>query len=642
MKKYKKKGNVRLKKIVKATVSCHRDGFGFAIPFDVDIEDIFLPPYTLRDIYDGDIVLVDVKKGRSGRNEGEIIKILERSLKKIIGTVYKIKERLYVKPYDPKVFWPLLLKENKSKLTFNVGDTVVADIIQYPSNKIGVGAVSEILKGDDYSFEVTNLILKSSIDIIYPSIAAREAEQSIKRAYEKKEINRKDITKLNFVTIDGEKAKDFDDAVCVIKNKNGYKLYVAIADVSLFVSANSSLDKEALFRGNSYYFPDRVLPMLPEVLSNEECSLKPKESKFAFVAELSYNKNGEKVKDDFFLAKIESKERLTYEKVEDFFSGKIRLSDEIEKMLYIMRELTELLYAERYGNGTIDFDFPEPEIIIGLSGRIENILRANRLSSHRIIEEFMIAANTSVAEWFQKRDLPTIYRVHEPPDIDKIKYLRLFLRRLGTDLKESPSPKDIQRVIRSFKNSPYERIVSTLTLRSMKQAKYSPYNSGHFGLSLSNYLHFTSPIRRYSDLVVHRDLRNFLVLKKQVRDMERHLKNLEEISIHLSKRERLAFEMEREIFNFSCAKFMKDMIGENFKGVISSITPQGLYVELLDYFVEGFVPIESLKDDYYRYDEQYLSLTGRRIKKRFTIGKEVIVKVYNVHLSTKRVEFIIL
>lgn len=621
---------------IKAKVACHRDGFGFAIPLDSKLDDIFLPPYTLKDVYDGDIVLVSMRNNRGRKREGEIVKILERGVKKILGTVYKVKNRLYLKPYDSKLFWHLILKE--TKISFKAGDTVIADILQYPVNKIGVGAVEEVLQGDDYAFEVSNLILKSGIDRVYPSIAAKEASQVIQNKRGKQEKERKDLTNINFVTIDGEKAKDFDDAVSVIKDRQGFRLYVAIADVSFFVTQGKYLDREALFRGNSYYFPDRVLPMLPESLSNEECSLKPNEERRAFVVEIFYNKKGEKLKEDFYSAKIISKARLTYECVEEFFSGKGNMPKELSKMLFNMRELTELLFSHRYQKGTIDFDFPEPDIIIGINGNIENIARVNRLSSHRIIEEFMIAANIAVAEWFQKNNLPTIYRVHEAPDVEKIRSLKFLLKRLGVELKEKPEPKDIQQIIKNFKNTPYEKLVSTLTLRSMKQARYSSKNVGHFGLSLENYLHFTSPIRRYADLVVHRNLRNFLLLKKEIVNIDKFEKDLEDIAAQLNKRERLAFDMEKEIFNFACAKFMKDMIGEEFKGIVSSVTPQGFYVELLEYFVEGFVPVENLKDDYYQYDELNLSLTGRRVKRRYTIGKEVVVKVVNVNLPSKRIE----
>ncbi len=468
----KNRAKPKKQSLIKATVNCHRDGFGFAIPFDSETDDIFLPPYTLKDVYDGDIVLVNVKKRRGRKKEGEIVKVLERNLKKIVGTVYKLKGKYYLKPYDTKIFWHLHLKENRTGKTLKTGDRVLAEIVQYPVNKVGTGSVEALIEGDDYNFEVTNLVAKSGIDPEYPLTAANEAKKSIMSKSQKKE-KRRDLTKLNFVTIDGERAKDFDDAVCVVKEKKGYRLYVAIADVSFFVNKGSHLDREAFFRGNSYYFPDRVLPMLPESLSNEECSLRPGEERFAFVVDVLYDNNGGIIEQHLYLANIKSKARLTYEKVEEFFCSSEKMPEKISEMLYHMRELTQILFSKRYNNGTLDFDFPEPEIIIGMSGNIENIARAKRLSSHRIIEEFMIAANRIVAEWFQERGLPTLYRIHETPDADRIQNLRLLLKRLGANLIEKPSPKDIQRVLHNFKNSPYERLVSTLTLRSMKQARYS-------------------------------------------------------------------------------------------------------------------------------------------------------------------------
>lgn len=623
---------------IKATVLCHRDGFAFAIPFDGNLDDIFLPPHTLKNVYDGDVVSVKVVKRRGRKKEGEIVKVLERGIKKIVGTVYKVKDRFYVKPYDSKLYWPLLIKEKKKGITLKAGDTVVSEIIEYPVNKMGAGFVLDVIKGDDYSVEVKNLILKSGIDDTYPVNAVKDAEKIIQRRANEKGVRRKDLTNLPFVTIDGENAKDFDDAVCLVKLKSGFKLYVAIADVGHFVKTNSVLDKEAEFRGNSYYFPDRVLPMLPEILSNEECSLKPGVERFVFVVEILYDKNGGKIKSDFYLAKIKSVARLTYEAVEDFFCGRLKMPEPVSDMLNLMRTLTELLYVERHEKGTIDFDVPEPEIIIGISGKIENIAKSERLSSHRVIEEFMIAANRSVAEWFYENDLPTLYRIHEVPDREKISYLKLFLSRLGCELVDKPSPKDLQKVIQTFKNSPHERLVSTLVLRSMKQAKYSSKPVVHFGLALEHYLHFTSPIRRYADLIVHRNLRDFLVLKEQPQDIDKIQEKLDKVALHLTKRERLAFDMEKEIFNFSCVKFMKEKVGYEFDGIVSSVTNQGLYIELLNYFIEGFIPIESM-DDFYMFDENYLTLTGRKRKKRYGIGKEVKVRVVRVDLVSKKVEF---
>lgn len=625
---------------VRAKVSCHRDGYGFAVPDDPKEEDIFLPPHALKNIYDGDIVLVRVTKQRDKKREGEIVKIEERGIKRMLGKVVRVKGRLLLKPLDSKLYWPLVVSEKKgSDLKPSPGGFAVAEILEYPVGGYGIGVIEEIMEGDDYALELKNLILKSGLSESYPVEAAKEAKtiESIQKA--KKDKHRKNLTELPFVTIDGEKAKDFDDAVYLSKEKDGYRLFVSIADVSRYVPNGGELNKEALYRGNSYYFPDRAIPMLPEALANDLCSLKPDTERLAFTVEIFYDRKGARRSFDFYLSVIKSKARLTYEQVEESFKDDSLLPAGLNKMLHSMRELTEFLFMERHERGSIDFDLPEPEIIIGIEGKIENIIKARRLSSHRMIEEFMIAANRAVAEWFVKNDIPAIYRVHEKPDGEKIKNLAVFLKHLGYDLKQDVAPGDLQKALREFKNTRYEKLVNSIVLRSMKQARYSSQPLGHFGLSLDDYLHFTSPIRRYADLAVHRNLKEFFINGRVCKDKEELTGELEKISGWVSKRERVAWELEKEIFNFSCAKVMQDKLGEEFSGIISSVTPSGFYVELLDIYVEGFVPVETIGDDYYQYEEAYLRLRGTKRKKIYYIGKEVNVKLVRVDLITKRIEF---
>lgn len=620
-------------------VACHRDGYGFAIPLEEREEDIFLPPPQLMDVYDGDIVWVRKRKSRGKKSEGEIIRIQERGVKKIVGKVEKHKGYLVVKPNDKRFFWPLIIKDEKEK-NFGIGDFVVSKITKYPERGLGEGIIEEILSGDSYELELKNILVKLNISEKYPEIAEKNAIRIAKKGIENNIIDRKDLRSLNFVTIDGEKAKDFDDAVFLKKEKNGYRLYVAIADVSCFVKKGTELDKEALYRGNSYYFPDRAIPMLPSILSDNLCSLRPNEDKLTLVAEIFYDKYGVRKYYEFYPAIIKSKHRLTYEIVDEVLNGNVSIDKKTNDMLINMRELTGILCQEREERGSIDFDLPEPEIIIGLNGKIEDIAKSKRLFSHRLIEEFMISANRTVAEWFIDRKIPTIFRVHEPPSEDKINNLSIFLRHLGYTLPQKRlSSKIFRDIVNSFKNSPYERLINTMVLRSMMQAKYSPEPIGHFGLAIDAYLHFTSPIRRYSDLVVHRDLRSFYFLRKKTKDEDNRYEELLKICNEINKREREAFDAEKEIYDFSCVTFMKNFEGDDFKGIISNISKNGIYVELIDYFIEGFIPIEELLDDYYIFEEDRVRLIGRRKKKVFNIGKEVIVKLVKADTFTKKIYF---
>lgn len=632
------KGSV---KEVLCRVSCHRDGYGFAIPIEEKEEDIFLPPHELADIYDGDIVCVRKKRKGDKKTEGEIIKIESRGIKKIVGKVKKFKGHLIVVPSDKRFFWPLIIK-NPNKKMINVGDFVIAKITKYPERGFGEGEIEEVISGDRYDVEIKNILIKLNIDERYPEFAEKYAFKIVEKGFFDILPERRDLRKLNFITIDGERAKDFDDAVFLKKEKDGYRLFVAIADVSTYVKKGSVLDKEALYRGNSYYFPDRAVSMLPSILSDDLCSLKPREDRLAIVVDIFYDLYGERKKTFFYPALIRSKHRLTYEYVEEVFKGNSSIDKKTDTMLFNMRELTGILCKEREDRGSIDFDLPEPEIIIDFNGRIENIVKSKRILSHRLIEEFMISANRAVAEWFINKDIPTIFRIHEPPSEEKLNNLTVFLKNLGYHLPVNCiSSKLFKDVLKFFKNTPYERLVNTVVLRSMMQAKYSPEPKGHFGLAIDSYLHFTSPIRRYADLVVHRDLINFCFLNKKIRAKNRRLDELASICNEINKREREAFDAEKEIYDFSCVSFMKKFEGDDFKGIISNVTKNGIYVELIDYFIEGFVPIGDMTDDYYIFEEERLRMIGKRKKKIFSIGKEVVVKLVRADLETKRIFFVL-
>jgi len=456
---------------------------------------------------------------------------------------------------------------------------------------------------------------------------------------------RKDLRKINTVTIDGEMARDFDDAISIRSlPKGSILLLVHIADVSHYLPWDSPLDKEARVRGTSVYFPDRVIPMLPIELSNGICSLNPREDRLAVTIEMEFDKEGNRLRYDFYDSVINSNERMTYTSLKKILVDK----DPSESRRYhyllddfrIMEELCLRLGAKRMQRGSLDFDLPEPEIVLDLRGEIKDILIAERNIAHRIIEEFMIAANETVACYMAMQKVPFIYRIHEEPDPDKMEELLDFLRGFGFQItKKRVHPKVLQKVLREVRDMPEERVINSMILRSMKQARYSAENHGHFGLASQCYTHFTSPIRRYPDLIAHR-------LLKELRKghlSERRKGYLEgvlpEIAVHSSERERIADEAEREVVKLLKLRFMKDKVGEEYEGIITGVTSYGIFVQLKEIFVEGLVHISTLRDDYYRFNEGSHLLKGKYRKKVFRIGDEIRVRIDRVDIERRQIDF---
>jgi ribonuclease R len=461
--------------------------------------------------------------------------------------------------------------------------------------------------------------------------------------------DRVDLRGIPTFTIDGENARDFDDAVSIEREKDGgVKLYVSISDVSHYVREETALDNEAYSRGTSVYFPDRAIPMFPAELSNEICCLHPRVDRLTLTVELRYDGNGERKGVQFYPSVIRSDERLTYTLVRkilvDKESGLRRKYEHLLPSLELMADLCQELRRRRTERGAIDFDLPEPEVVLNLQGETEDVIRAERNLAHQIIEEFMIAANEAVAHFMEEKGSPFIYRIHEPPKKEAMDEFRRFISHLGYKSmrpdhgmkKESDhSPNEFQRVLSEVKGRPEERVVNEILLRSMKWAKYSARNLGHFGLASDGYTHFTSPIRRYPDLIVHRFLKK-VFSKAEVKIPEEVLANKAD---HLSNRERVAMEAEREILNRYRVRFMKDKTGEEFKGIISGVTAFGFFVELKDIFVEGLVRVTSLHDDYYQYHEKKYCLVGERTHKTFRIGDEVRVRVDRVDVERRHIDF---
>ena len=635
--------------LVVGRVKCHPDGYGFVIPEKEGEEDIFISPRNLKEAMNGDRVVARVELIRKKGKEGKVIRILERGFYKVVGKFMKTTHYSYIIPEDERILQEIYIPEGETKRA-RPNQIVVAEITQYPSERARPqGRITHILGyPDDPEVEPQIIIHKYDLPHRFSSIVLKEAK-SLPLTPPHEYSDRVDLREVPTFTIDGENARDFDDAVSLEEEGNGgLKLYVSISDVSHYVEEGSTLDGEAYLRGTSVYFPDRAIPMFPPELSNEICCLHPQKDRLTITVELTYDVKGERKGVRFYPSVIRSNERLTYTIVKKILVDE---DNELRKRfrhllssLELMAFLSQKLRQRRMERGAIDFDLPEPEIILNLQGETEEIVRAERNLAHQIIEEFMIAANEAVANFIEVNGLPSIYRIHEPPGREAINEFRRFISHLGyksikTDhgmKKESDhSPKDLQKILIEVKGKPEERVVNNILLRSMKWAKYSSKNLGHFGLASEAYTHFTSPIRRYPDLIVHRLLKRILS-KREGRISEEELAKKAD---HLSRRERVAMEAEREILDRYRVRFMKEKIGEELEGVISGVTAFGFFVELKDIFVEGLVRVTSLHDDYYQYHENRYCLIGERTHRTFRIGDEVKVRVDRVDVERRRIDF---
>ena len=650
--------------LVTGIVQGHPDGYGFVIPEDGG-EDLFINPRSMREVMHGDKVICRAESAqKGGKKEGRIIRILERGHKTIVGIYEPSGHFGFVIPDDRRISHDIYIPFKYSGKA-KKGHAVITEITAYPmKNRNPEGRIIEIIGyPDNPDVEIDIVLRKYDIPSKFPIDVLKEADAVQKEVTDDEITGRLDLRDKNIVTIDGEKAKDFDDAVYVERLNNGnYMLGVHIADVSHYVKEGNTLDNEAFKRGTSVYFPDRVIPMLPFQLSNEICSLKPKVDRLTLSALMEFDKYGELIDYRFDETVINSKERMTYTDVAEILnevqSSKLKVSSmELKerysyllKDFYLMRELCEVLREKRMRRGSIDFDLPEPYIILDLMGKPENIIKAERNIAHKIIEEFMLVANETVAMHFMKQEIPALYRVHDEPDQSKIIELSEFVSNFGYHLKipvfkkgiESKfHPKRFQELLNSIRGKPEELLISTITLRHMKQARYSPENIGHFGLAFENYTHFTSPIRRYPDLIVHRLLKE-IIKKKHIpkKRLDIWEERLPKIAQHSSEKERTADAAENDIVELKRVQFMLEKIGDEYEGIISGVTSFGLFVELKEIFVEGLIHVSSMADDYYALNERDHSLIGRRTKKRFRMGDRVKVKVENVSIEKRQIDFV--
>lgn len=633
-------GLPRRMSLVIGRIKCHPDGYGFVIPDAEGEEDVFVNSRNLKEAMHGDRVVARVESISKRGREGRIIRIIERGRSKIVGKFMKSKSYAYVIPEDERILQEISIPEDEAKRA-RPGQIVVAEIKRYPSKKIRPeGRVVHIIGyPEDPEIEPEIIIYKYDLPHRFSLSALTEARNLPRSISREEYLDRVDLRGIPTFTIDGQNARDFDDAVSIERNEEGLKLYVSISDVSYYIKEGTALDEEALERGTSIYFPDRAISMFPPEVSNEICCLHPLRDRLCISAELKFDMDGNLKGVRFYPSVIQSVERLTYTIVKKIImDGDLELRDRLGHVvpsLELMAYLSERLRMKRIQRGALDFDLPEPEVIFNLQGGTEDIIRAERNIAHQIIEEFMIAANEAVARFMEEKGMPFIYRIHEPPDEKAMDEFRRFIYRLGYRLGDDriDSPDELQRILSEAKGKPEEKLINNILLRSMKWAKYSSQNRGHFGLASKSYTHFTSPIRRYPDLIVHRLLKRVLLGKEVILD------DLEKKAEYLSRRERVAMEAEREILERYRVRFMKEKVGDEFDGVISGVSAFGFFVELREIFVEGLVMITALPDDYYRYDEDRYAIIGERSHRTFKIGDEVRVRVDRVDLERRQIDF---
>ena len=630
--------------LVTGVVQGHRDGYGFVLPDDPDQEDLFLKAYNFHEVMHGDRVVARVERQKaSGKREGRVVKILERANETMAGILETFRGGAYVVPFERRIAQDVFIPPGKSLNALD-GQAVVARIDVHPSKtRQAMGEVIEVL-GDpeDPQVEIQLACARFHIRNQFPLPALAQAKKAKPPAggtYK----GRTDFRGRQIVTIDGETAKDFDDAVEVLDLPGGgWELGVHIADVSHYVTEGSALDKEAALRGTSVYFPGTVIPMLPFELSNEICSLNPRTDRFTVSCVMNISPRGEVTSSRICESVISTVERMTYTDVaailEDEEPMAMERYAELVPLFRRMGALADALRERRHANGALDFDLPESEVILDITGRPENIIRAQRNVAHKLIEEFMLLANKTVAAHLHDHGARLLSRVHERPDPSKIDDFLAFISAFGirTTEPEKINSKWLADILARFSGRPEQKLVTHVMLRSMKQARYSAEARGHFALAFDHYAHFTSPIRRYPDLITHRTLKR--VARKEAASAGWE-DELDKIAEHCSVTERAAEEAERDIVKLKQTQYMADRVGEEFEGMISGVTNFGFFVELVDPAVEGLVRISTIGDDYYIFDEKGHTLTGDRNGKVFRLGDPVRVLVLEVSVQRRQIDF---
>ncbi|MEK3696026.1 ribonuclease R [Paenibacillus sp. FSL R10-2199] len=639
--------------LLRGRLQAHAKGFAFLIPDDRDHPDVYIHANDLKGAMNGDIVLIRItsKSPSGGRMEGEVERILIRGVSQTVGVFQSLETYGFVLPDDKRINRDIFIPK-QSFMGAVDGEKVVVRIVNYPEGRAAAeGEIIEILgHKDDPGVDILSVIRKHQLPEAFPAEVMTEAEQAPDSITDEEIIQqgRRDLRGLNIVTIDGADAKDLDDAVNVERLENGhYKLGVHIADVGYYVREGSELDKEAYDRGCSVYLVDRVIPMLPHRLSNGICSLNPQVDRLTMSCEMEFDEHMKVVKHDVFTSVIRTKERMTYSDVRKI------VEDEDPELLEryapligdfrLMKEIAMKLRDARMRRGAVDFDFEESKIIVDEAGKAIDIVKRERSVAEQIIEEFMLAANETVAEHFHWLKVPFLYRIHEDPDPEKLQNFMAFAANFGYHVKgrgNSVHPRALQDLLEQIQGTKEQTVISTMMLRSMKQAKYDAESTGHFGLAAEFYSHFTSPIRRYPDLVIHRVMREVLENGGALTE-KRHeylASRMPDIAQQSSERERVAVEAERDTEQLKKAEFMQDKVGEEFDAMISSVTSFGMFIEL-DNTVEGLIRLSALSDDYYHFDEAHMALIGERTSKVFRIGDEVKIRVAKVNMDDHTIDF---
>lgn len=626
--------------LIKGRIQGHADGFGFLIPDDGSA-DLYLSAKEMQKALHGDRVLVrEIGLDRRGRREAAIVEVLESCNTQLVGRLHIDHGILSVVAENKRISQDILIAKEHS-LKAKDGQVVMVEIIKQPSKHAQpIGKIIEIL--GNYTapgMEIEIALRKHDLPHEFSTEIEKLSAKFSKSVQNKEAAGRKDLCHLPLVTIDGETAKDFDDAVFCEKDGKGYRLYVAIADVSHYVSPRDAIDREAFNRGNSVYFPRRVIPMLPEVLSNGLCSLNPDQKRLCMVCEIRFKSSGEIVDYSFYPAVMLSHARLTYTQVAAMLKDS-KCSDALKfasllPHLQLLYKLFNALLKARKKRGAIDFETTETQMFFNDQGKIEKIVPVHRTEAHRLIEECMLAANVCAADFLQKHSQTTLYRIHESPAPEKIEVLRNFLKEFGIQLggKNKPSAKDYADTLLRIHDRPDAQLLQTVMLRSLQQAIYSPDLTGHFGLAYDAYTHFTSPIRRYPDLLVHRAIK--AVLKGETFQPG----DWNELGQHCSMTERRADDATRDVEAWLKCFYMQDKIGEYFDGVISSVTGFGLFVALDNVYVEGLVHISELPSDYFHFDATKHVLLGERSGKQYRLGDRLRVKLVRVDLETSKIDF---
>jgi ribonuclease R len=630
--------------MVHGRIQAHPDGFGFLIPDDGS-DDLFMSTREMRALMHRDRVVARVSgMDRRGRREGVVVEVLERNTHQVVGRFQLDGGMAFVIPDNKRIVHDIaVLPENASDAKH--GQIVLVELVQQPSRRRQpMGRVIETM-GDHMApgMEIDIALRSHELPYQWPDTVDDQIAGLKPEVPESAKQGREDIREIPMVTIDGADARDFDDAVYCEPHGNDWRLLVAIADVSHYVEIESALDKEAVTRGTSVYFPGRVIPMLPEILSNGLCSINPKVDRLCMVCEMIVGSNGKVKSHRFFEGLMRSHARLTYDQVAAMLEGDVSLRKEFSAVLSHLENLHELYRVfdrRRKQRGAIEFETTETTIVFGEGKKIDRIVPLVRNDAHKMIEECMIAANVEAAKFLAANEMPTLFRVHETPKEEKLADLRLFLSELGLDLPggDKPEAQNYAILLAAVRERPDAHLIQTVMLRSLNQAVYSPDNKGHFGLALGEYAHFTSPIRRYPDLLVHRAIRH--VLRKGT-DSNFHYTtaDMHSLGLHCSQTERRADEATRDVTDWLKCEYMMDKVGESFDGIVTSVLGFGLFVELADIYVEGLVHITSLRNDYYHFDAGKHTLTGEHSRKSYRLGDPVRVRVARVDLDDKKIDF---